>query len=175
MENKAITLLEKIKNESILEELTEYGDLQGLDEHQKKILDYAIHLNERCRFPRNSDARKNFSYSANRVPFEYLIYKELAFNATMPELVSVFGYYSGRRRSLPEELNYATWNDIEDFRCHRGKGGAKSWNNKIESPRASIYKRYHIAYIALISKKKVPVFNIAFAFLDYLKPKLESK
>jgi hypothetical protein len=171
MENKAITLLEKIKNGSILEELTEYEDLQWLTK-QRKILDYVICLNEKCRFPRNKDARKNFNYGASHVPFEYFIDKELVFDTTMPELISVFGYYSSRRRNLPKELSYATWNDIENFRCGRSRGSSKSWVNKIESPRALVYQRYHIA---LISKKKVPVFSSAFAFLDYLNSKLESK
>ena len=165
MEEKRIrTLLEKIKNGSILSELTEYEDLTKLTECRKRALDIVVYFNERCRLPKYKQIKKSqHSFEAYR-PF--LQSNNLMFNVTIPDICSVFANRKRHVLELPRELNYATWDDIKRFRCSSGKGGIKSWNKRFESPRVPNYNRY---FIALVSKNEVPVFSKPFSFLDYLK------
>jgi hypothetical protein len=169
---KVKILLEKIKDGTILGELTEYDDLEklNLNDAKRRVIDTTVRFNERGLFPKSEHLIKDFSPNHIYSCYGRLSSLKLMFNVTIPDLTSIFGYYVGRSKDLPENLNRATWGDIKEYRNIHGS--SFSWNEKEQTSRSKSFKRY---YIALISKNGLPVFRNAFSFLGYLKTKPESK
>jgi hypothetical protein len=170
-EKKVIALLQKIQDKTILEELTKYEDLESLNLSKRKmgIMDLMIHFNERCRFPKVEHFNELGMGSHFYMDGGKLKSENLMLGMTIPTIVSMFGYQNGFKKDLPPELDYATWEDIKNYR-RSGGGPRKSWD-KMSKSRATRYNHY---YMALISKDDKPVFGKAFKFLGYAKAEPEA-
>lgn len=171
MKTEGIVWLEKIKDGSISEHLKEYSELEKMKiiPSRKLTLDNIIYFNKGGRLPRLDHLSKSTGFNKRGIIKQYnkcFRKNELAFDITIPELFYVFSYYKGTTPTLPNKLISATWNDLSKFRSAVRRGSIKSWNKKLENPRATIYSRY---CIALVSENKKPVFRSAFSFLPYLQ------
>lgn len=167
MKDEEIPLwLEKIKCGSVLEELKIYDELSDLSGHKRRIVDATIYLNERGILPKIShlEEKTYINETSLRYPLSKLKNLNLVFDASIPDMISVFGILKGHSLILPDELDKATFHEAKNYRNKRGN--SKSWGKKIEGSRAKCYSRY---YISLVSKDGKFPSRKAFSFLNYLK------
>ena len=165
-EEKIRIFLEKIRDNSILKELTDYECFQELNltKNKRTLMEFIIRSNERGRFPKVHHISKELPLVDVSCHYRQLNSLNLLVGVTIPDINGAFDFQHGSMRRWPAELDYATWGDIQNYRSIKGE--SKSWRQKNEFSIAKAYSRY---YIAPISKNGKPVFGIAFSFLGYAK------